>query len=129
MLKKIISYALLTLVVLFAAWWLFTDQRSIQQRHADYCGYLLENDRMIREANAMWGSQRGSKGEDYLERSQWLVEKDGELRAYYEVSEDIQEEAYARGWDDVCYEEELTLDMVEIKVPLFDPQESILTLE
>ena len=126
---KYIAYTLVALVPIFAIWWFVTDHRSEFELQADYCSYLFASDSMVAEANEVWGSQRGTKGEDYIERSEWLVEQENLLLDLYKINTEIQDLAYSKGWDDVCYDPDLEFMSVIIEQPLVDRDESFIELK
>ena len=128
--RRILRLALIYLLALgslgFGIWWLVVDHRTEDERRQDYCEYLFQNDAVASEANKVWGSQRESKGPEYLERSEWLSSKDVELIEFYDISEPLQLEAYSKGWDDICYEPELLFEQYQLDEPLLNPKESII---
>ena len=125
-LRVILTYLAILVGIGAAIWWLVADHRSEDERRQDYCEYLFQNDAVAREANSVWGSQRESKGPEYLERSEWLSSKDAELIEFYDISESLQLEAYSKGWDDICYEPELISEQQEVDELLTNPRNSFI---
>ena len=126
---KYFSYAVLALIVVVVIWWLFVDHRSELEVRADYCSYLFASDTMVAEANKVWGRQREARGDDYLQRSEWLVQQEDLLREEYEINNAIQNLAYSKGWDDVCYDPDLEFSTTIIDQPLEDSRSSFIELD
>ena len=126
---KYFSYLLLALLLIVIIWWFITDHRSEPELRADYCGYLFASDTMVVEANKVWGRQREAKGEDYLQRSEWLVQQEELLLEEYKINAEIQDQAYSKGWDDVCYDPDLEFVTTTIEQPLINSSESFIELD
>ena len=126
---KYFFYALAALLPIVAIWWFVADHRSELELRADYCSYLFASDTMVAEANAVWGRQREAKGEDYIQRSEWLVEQEDFLRKRYKINADIQDQAYSKGWDDVCYDPNLEFIITTVEQPLVDDGKSFIKLD
>ena len=126
---KYFFYALVALLPIVIIWWLVTDHRTEAELRADYCSYLFASDTMVVEANKVWGRQREARGEDYLQRSDWLVQQEDLLREEYKINSEIQNQAYSKGWDDVCYDPDLEFVITTIEEPLVDDDQSIIELD
>ena len=126
---KYFFYVLAALMAIVIVWWLVTDHRSELELRADYCSYLFASDAMVAEANKVWGRQREAKGEHYLERSEWLVQQEELLREEYDIYSEIQDQAYSKGWDDVCYDPDLEFITTNIEQPLIDRGKSFIKLD
>ena len=126
---KYLFYALAALIVVAVIWWFTADHRSESELRADYCSYLFTSDTMVAEANKVWGRQREAKGEDYLQRSEWLVQQEELLLEEYKINAEIQDQAYSKGWDDVCYDPDLEFVTTTVEQPLINSNESFIELD